>query len=112
LTTREEDLESGAIWNFDRVSGRLLDVNQLPFAPQAMSRDGLWLGTHRLYDTKIQIGEARLRKKPRTLPFDGQGMSFAFGPPNTLASASRNEEIKVWNLASGQGRVVHRNTFR
>lgn len=105
LFSREEQLESGAFWTWDIGAKTLRSARPLAFALDTLSPDGVWGARHGYYDNKIWLLHLPSGKR-KGLTLGDQGMSIAFGPPDTLASARRDGQIELWNLGSGRSRVV------
>ncbi len=105
LFSREEELESGAFWTWNIGAQTLRNARPLPLALDTLSPDGAWGVRHGLYNNKIELLHIQSGKR-KGFTLGDQGMSVAFGPPDTLASARRDGQIELWNLKTGRSRVV------
>ncbi|HEX8819410.1 MAG TPA: protein kinase [Archangium sp.] len=99
-------------WDLETGQGQRVDVSGTGVTEVLFTPDGKYVASRGMKDTRVMLWDGRTGQARGSLRgHQGQILDIALSPDGTrLASTSTDQTVRLWDLESGEGRVLRGHT--
>jgi WD40 repeat protein len=96
------------LWNLDGGPGKPMSDAKTGYADVAISGDGAWLAAAAV-DGSLDVWQLPDGPRRRIGDASSAVTTLTFGAGTTLVSGGRDKKVRLWDVATGSGRVLGRH---